>query len=275
MQDTIITMYCLCADLLRALGYKDDPQVHLTSAEVMTVPLVAAAFYGGKIERARTFLIEHGYFTKPLSQSRLNRRLHALPPALWETLLGLLGEVFKQHNPTGEYVLDSLPVPVCDNIRIQRCQLFQGEEHRGYCASKRRYFYGLKVHLVITATGCPIEFVLTPGGTADVSALKLLDLDLPPGATLLSDRAYNDYQEEDLLQEAGAITLHPQRKKGSKRPLPAWLEFLAKPVRQRIETAFSQVTSLFPKHINAVTAQGFILKVTCFLLAFAFQCLQG
>ena len=150
MQDTIITMYCLCADLLRALGYEDDPQVQLTSAEVMTVPLIAAAFYGGKIETARAFLIEHGYFTKPLSQSRLNRRLHALPPEVWETLLGLLGEVFKQHNPTGEYVLDSLPVPVCDNIRIKRCKLFPGEEHRGYCASKRRYFYGLKVHLVIT-----------------------------------------------------------------------------------------------------------------------------
>jgi hypothetical protein len=149
------------------------------------------------------------------------------------------------------------------------------EEHRGYCASKRRYFYGLKVHLVITGNGWPVEFVLTLGGTVDVSALKLLDFDLPPGARLLGDRAYNDYQEEDLLQEVDAITLQPQRKKASKRPLPAWVEYLAKPVRQRIETTFSQVTSLFPKHINAVTAQGFILKVTCFLLVFAFRCLQG
>lgn len=275
MKDSILTMYCLSADLLKAMDYQDDPQTKLSTAEVMTVPLVAAAFFGGKIEWARGFLIEHGYFTQPLSQSRLNRRLHALPPEVWQTLWALLGEVFKQHNPDGAYVLDSLPVPVCDNIRIKRCKLFQGEAHRGYCASKRRYFYGLKVHLVITGSGCPVEFVLTPGGTADVSALKLLDFDLPPGATLLGDRAYNDYQEEDLLQEAGAITLQPQRKKGSKRPLPACLEFLAKPVRQRVETTFSQVTSLFPKHINAVTAQGFILKVTCFLLAFAFQCLQG
>jgi hypothetical protein len=107
--------------------------VQLTSAEVMLVPLVAAAFYGGRIKTARDFLISlisHGYFTQKLSQSRLNRRLHALPPEVWETLMALLSEVFKQHNPSGEYVLDSLPVPVCDNIRIKRCKLFQGEEHR-------------------------------------------------------------------------------------------------------------------------------------------------
>lgn len=275
MQDTILTMYCLCDDLLHALEHRDDPQTKLSTAEVMTVPLVAAAFFGGKIEWARRFLLEHGYCTKPLSQSRLNRRLHALPYELWQTLFGLLGEVFKAHNTSGEYVIDSLPVPVCDNIRIQRCALLQGEEHRGYIASKRRYFFGLKVHLVITGSGWPVEFVLTPGSTADVQALKLLDLDLPPGSLLHGDRAYTDYQEEDLLQEAAAVTLQPQRKKNAKRVLPLWLEFLGKPVRQRIETSFSQLTSRFPKHINAVTAQGFVLKVTCFLLAFAFHCLDG
>ena len=38
----------------------------------------------------------------------------------------------------------------------------------------------------------------------------------------------------------------------------------------RIETSFSQITSLFPRHINAVTPQGFMLKLICFLLAFSF-----
>gem|GEM_PF-3841034 len=45
------------------------------------------------------------------------------------------------------------------------------------------------------------------------------------------------------------------------------------PLRQGIETTFSQVTALFPKPIHAVTAQGFILKIVCFLLAFSFRCL--
>lgn len=272
MQDTIATIYCVCDDLLKALHHQDDPQTKLSSAQVMTVPLVTATFFGGKIEWARRFLLEHGYFQESLSQSRLNRRLHALPLGLWQTLFEVLGQVFKAHNPTQDYVVDSLPIPACDNIRIRRCTLLEGEEHRGYTASKRRYFFGLKVHLLLTGQGQPVEFALTPGSTSDINGFKALPLALPEGSLVHGDRAYTDYTEEDLLQDAGAITLQPQRKKNSKRPWPLCLEFLSKPIRQRVETAFSQVTLRFPKSINAVTAQGFLLKLICFLLAYSFHC---
>lgn len=275
MQDTILTIFCLCDDLLQALDYTDDPQTKLSTAEVMLVPLVAARYHGGKIETAREFLIEHDYLSYPLSQSRLNRRIHAVPLDVWQILFALLGEVFQQNNEKGEFVIDSLPIPACDNIRIRRCKLFQGEKHRGYTASKKRYFWGLKVHMMVTGEGWPVEFVLTPGSVGDVSALKCFHFDLEAGSIVYGDRAYNDYAEEDLLQEAADITLQVQRKKNSKRVLPLWKEFLGKPVRQRIETSFRQITSLFPKHINAVTPRGFMLKLICFLLAFAFQCLQA
>jgi hypothetical protein len=267
MQDTIVTIYCLCDDVLRGLGHQDDPQTRLSSAQVMTVPLVAACFFGGKVERARVFLLEHGYLRQPLSKSRLNRRLHALPWSFWQTLFDLLGEVFKQHNPTTNYTVDSMPIPACDNIRIRRCKLLPQEEHRGYCASKRRYFFGLKVHLLITGQGEPVEFVLTPGATGDLNGLKALPLDVPADSKIHGDRAYTDYKAEDLLQEAADIILQSQRKANSQRPLAPWLEFLAKPVRQRIETTFSQLEALLPKHIHAVTQRGFVLKTMCFLLA--------
>ncbi|MBV9864731.1 MAG: IS982 family transposase [Abitibacteriaceae bacterium] len=272
MQDTILTIYCLCANLLQALAFQDDPQVQLSTAEVLTVPLVAAAFFGGNLNQSRQFLHEQGYCPQMLSESRLNRRLHAVPTELWQTLFGLLGQVFKAHNASATYVVDSLPVPVCDNIRIQRCKLLRGEAHRGYIASKRRYFYGLRVHLLVTATGEPVEFVLAPGATADIEAFKEFALDLPLGSTIYADKAYNDYTWEDVLHAAG-LTLQPQRKKNSKRPLSLCLEFMAYPVRKRIETSFSQLTARFPKHIHAVTPQGFVLKVVCFLLAFSIECL--
>ena len=147
MQDTIVTIYCLCDDMLRGLGHQDDPQARLSSAQVMTVPLVAACFFGGKVERARVFLLEHGYIRQSLSKSRLNRRLHALPLSLWQNVFDLIGTIFKQHNPTCDYTVDSMPIPVCDNPPtawapgIQRCKLLKllpQQEHRGYCASKRR-----------------------------------------------------------------------------------------------------------------------------------------
>ena len=132
----------------------------------MTIPLVAAAFFSGNLEASRSFLDEYGYIKKAISKSRFNRRLHAIDPSLWRTLFDLLAEVFKHNNATQSYVVDSLPVAVCDNIRIRRCKLYPPEKHgkafRGYIVSKRRYFYGLRVHLLVSGAGEPVEFSLWP-----------------------------------------------------------------------------------------------------------------
>lgn len=291
MDHTITTIYCLCEDFLKAIHCRDDPQTRLSTAEVMTIPLVASTFFGGEIERTRRFLYEYGYMPKMISKSHLNRRLHAIEPTLWRVLFELLAQAFiKRNDPERTYAVDSLPVPVCDNIRIRRCRLYplvagghddddddeevppKRKSFRGYIASKRRYFYGLRVHLVVSGAGEPVEFSLAAGSEADVTVFKELELDLPEGSIIWADKAYTDYDYEDLLEEVG-LHLKAQRKKNSKRPLAAWEEFLGKPIRQYIETVFSRLTNFFPKKIHAVTPRGFELKIVCFLLAFSIQCL--
>ena len=226
------------------MSLRDDPQARMTTAEVMTVPLVAAIFFGGNIEHSRRFLAEYGYMKTMLSKSRLNRRLHAIEDGLWQGLFAVLAELFKERNIRGAYVVDSLPVAVCDNIRIRRCKLYPTEEHgeafRGYMVSKRRYFYGLRVHLVTTGAGEPVEFCLAAASEADISLLKEMSLDLPEGSIIHANKGYTDYHYEDLLKEVG-LHLKAQRKKRSKRPMPPWEEFLSKPTRQYIETVFGKV----------------------------------
>ena len=46
MQDNIITIFCLCDDLLQALGHHDDGQTRVSGAEIMCVPLIACAHFG-------------------------------------------------------------------------------------------------------------------------------------------------------------------------------------------------------------------------------------
>lgn len=298
MEDTITTTYCICEEFLKATGHRDDPQARLSIAEVMTIPLVAAAFFGGNIEMARSFLDEYGYIHKAISKGRFNRRLHAIDPSVWEALFSLLSGVFKERSegdgsdddsddgsddgsdgspdPERNYVVDSLPVAVCDNIRIKRCRIYPREEHgeafRGYVASKRRYFYGLRVHLVVSGAGEPVEFSLAAASESDVKVFKEMDLDLPAGAAIHADKGYTDYHYEDLLEEVG-MNLICQRKRNSKRPHSACTEFLAKPIRQYIETVFGELSRTFSRKIHAVTPRGFELKIVCFLLAFSIQCL--
>ena len=108
-------------------------------------------------------------------------------------------------------------------------------EH-GYVASKKRYFYGLRVHIVITKTGEPVEFILAPGAMNDCRVLKQFDLDLPSGSTIYADKSYYGYDYENLVEEAADINLNPLSKKNSKRPIACWSSFLRKYFRKRVET---------------------------------------
>src|SRR5438445_13017343 len=68
--------------------------------------------------------------------------------------------------------------------------MYSDEHFRGYQASKKRYFYGLKIHLMVTQAGQPVECFLTHGGFGDVDALKYYAYELPDGAVIYADRAY-------------------------------------------------------------------------------------
>ena len=91
--------------------------------------------------------------------------------------------------------------------------------------------------------------------------------ELPDGSIIYADKAYNDYEIEDLLQEVDHITLMPMRKKNSKRALSPSVTFVQRYHRKRVETAGSLIEQLLPKSIHAVTSQGFELKVALFVIA--------
>jgi hypothetical protein len=61
-----------------------------------------------------------------------------------------LSDLCKGLNLENEYVMDSFPVAVFDNIRISRSRLVKSEHLRGRAASKGRCFYGFQVQVIAT-----------------------------------------------------------------------------------------------------------------------------
>jgi hypothetical protein len=191
MDTQIVAVFCLCDDLLKALHHHEDPQCQMKDTEVMTAAIVAMLYFRGNFRLAYQFLWEYGYMPNMVSRSRFNRRLHCIAD-LFLTLFLQLSENWKELNERSTYVLDSYPIAVCDNYRIPRCRLYAGEEWRGYIPSKKRYFYGVRVHILITELGHPVEFFLAPASMSETTALSRYDLDIPVGAWLTGDKAYND-----------------------------------------------------------------------------------
>lgn len=265
MENEIIIVYCLSDDYLKEVGHRENSQCQVSDAEILTTALVAVLYFSGNFALAQRSLAQSAYFGKRLSRSRFSRRLHRIKEHLL-TFMALLAAIWKERNQDQIYILDSFPIPVCDNYRIRRCRIYQEEAFRGYQASKKRYFYGLKLHLLITDKGEPVEFFFTPGSFNDTSELPWFDFDLPEGAVVLGDKAYNLYWLEDVLAEAG-ISLYPIRKKNSQRPLEPWQYGLNALHRKQVETTGSLLERLLPKHIHATSASSFELKVVLFVLA--------
>ena len=272
MQIQIITIYVVCDTFLKQRGHRDHAQAQMTQAEVMTTALVAAWLFAGNHRHACDLLREQGYIPAMLGESRFNRRLHRITYDDWQGVLTLLA---RQYAAT-TFVIDSCPVPVCQPVRAQRRKLYHdpnaaiaGDAYKGYCAAKDAWYYGLKVHVVVAASGRPVEVLPLCGCSADLTGMKEMTLDLPDGATLYGDKAYNDYGYEERLQTERKLTLLPIRKDNSKRPHEPDVATRIGKGRKRIETTFSQINAWLARRIAAVTDAGFESKVMATFVAYA------
>jgi hypothetical protein len=99
-----------------------------------------------------------------LGKSRYNRRLHRATPLL-RRLFGRLALTCKRSAEEDIYLVDSFPAKASDNIRISQTRLYRAEggpdeDFRGHIASKRQYFLGVKIHLLVAVEGNPVETFL-------------------------------------------------------------------------------------------------------------------
>ena len=266
--DKVIKIFCLIDDLLKGIGHKEDVRIKVSDSEVITTSIVSALYFGGHQDNARGFMQMTGLCPQMLDKSRFNRRLHRLEPLLF-SLFFQIGQYLKDIMGADSYVIDSFPVAVCDNIRISRSKILKGKQWRGKQSSMRRYFYGVKVQVLTTGQGIPVEFGFVPGCESDVQALKKLPLSVAPESCIYGDAAYTDYSVEDDMLEADGVHLKISRKSNSKRPDEPCARFLKEQNRKRIETTFSGIKSLFLRKIHAVNLKGFLIKILMFIFAYS------
>lgn len=273
MSEKVIAIYCFLDDFFLETKHPGSvkPQANpkVPDSIVLTTAIISARFFGGNQASAMLYMADKQGVVM-LEKSAFNRRLHRLAPVL-SSLFYYLADIFKALNLSSQYLIDSFPVAVCDNIRISRSKLVKGEAYRGKSASKRRFFYGFRIQLVTTVAGQPVQFFMLPGALVDVTALQMMHLNLPAHSEVFGDSGYTDYEQETLYAHCEQIQLQIQRRSNSKQPDQPWQAAYKKQMRQRIEQVFSQITMRFPKKIHAVTENGFLIKIVLFLLAYTLE----
>jgi hypothetical protein len=263
-KDKIISIFCLIDDILQGINHVEDVRRQVSDSEIILTAIVSSTSFYGNHSSAIKFMKQYGFIPNMLDKSRFNRRLHKVGKLLYE-LFEIVSSYYKDLCCELHYIIDSFPVAVCNNMRIANCKILNNKRWRGYTASMRNYFYGVKVQLLTTKDGIPIAFHFTSGKTGDAKALgKMIDK-LPVEASLYGDSAYTDYGLEDIALERKCIFLKIQRKSNAKRIDTLEQKYEKLKMRKRVETAISDIKKMFPRTIHAVTLEGFLIKLTLFV----------
>lgn len=259
----VVTVFVVFDDLVGALLVPPPQRRKMTPAEIMTVAVVAARYFNNNLERALIIMRQTGFIPKErcLSISRFNRQLHQHADFLGFCLETLL-EVARHAEA---FIIDSMPLPVCKRKRGRRCRKVRGRDFYGYCAAKKEKFFGWRLHLICTPQGFPAAFEMLPGSYHDLTPIYDLTAELPEGASLYGDKAYNDAPAETLLADDG-LRLIPIRKKNMEPHSWSDAEALTQ-YRKGVETVNSQLESMGIARLRARTNEGFQIKVQASLIA--------
>ena len=148
----------------------------------------------------------------------------------------------------------------------QRSELAGWAEYR-YCASHSRYFWGLRLHLLATASGLPITWALAPAkeDERDIALDMMANAGIPrQGQIIIGDKGYRQASFNNTLNKAGITLIRPATKSEKPRPGHRFL----RPFRQIIESINNTLKAqLDPERHGGRTKAGVIARVTQRLLA--------
>jgi hypothetical protein len=266
MEQRIITVYCLIDEYLKAIGVEDDVRAVVSNAEVLLIGYIAVSDFAGNYHKA------HEYFCmmrwcKMLEYSRFVRRLNDLENVI-ERLFLWLGDLFTKLDGDKIYSVDSFPVELCQINREKRSNLWRAPELKGFNASKCKFFYGMKVHMVVTTDKLPVRCYISPGSMHDVKAAYKLLPQLPAPSLTIGDKGYVSQKLSEFLKPFG-IELSPIGRRNMKKDKDY---FMKRKIRKGVETAFSVITAKFGKVIKATSIGGFLTKLKLFLTAYSIDC---
>lgn len=253
--------------MMQAFNIKDDIRSKTTNAEILSVAYMAMIDFRGNYRKAHLYAMGLKLI-KPLDYSRFIRRVNQLQETI-EILFAVLGSFFQKVHNLAIYAIDSFPVEMCQIQREKRCRLWQQPELKGYNASKRKYFYGFKVHLIATTNKEPVLCTISCGKEHDIDVAYPLISQLPKGSINIGDKGYVSARLEQELSKLGIDhkPIYRANQNIADVELPT-----KKRLRKSIETLFSTITERFGKVIKATSINGFLTKLKMHLLAYQLEC---
>ena len=236
----------------------------LSMSEIMTILI---AFQASNYRTFKHFYLHlrthhRGEFPHLVAYHRFVALIpRATMPLFAYLMMRCLGQV------TGIGFVDSTPIRVCSNKRINRHKVFDGLAARG--KSTVGWFYGFKLHLIINDRGELLAFNLTPGNVDDRQPVPAMAKDL--WGKLFGDKGYISQKLFEQLLTRG-VKLVTSIRKNMKNKLMDLQEKLLLRKRSLIETVNDQLKNICQvEHTRHRSPANFLAHLIAGLTAYTKQ----
>lgn len=241
---------------------RPGPEGKITDAELIALA-VAQASTGESSDRKFLGMIAYrlpGWFAHLPDQTQYNRRLRRLAPYIVMVQLELAELI-----SSGETRLADGTLIGCANYAgCASHSHFAGAAGYGFCPSKSRFYWGMRLVLVTDETGVPLGYDLVQPGEGEREPLFRL-AQAHPGSTLFADKGFWGAEYERTIELISAQLITPERHRLGERP-PA--EVAKATIRLVIESVFANLKRQMrlEEHL-AKTLGGLVQRVAQRLLA--------
>lgn len=272
----IVTVFCQVDDFCKVFEPKFNQQMLasgqrkrikpslMSRSEVMTILI---CFHRSGFRNLKTFYnsMIGGYrrrdFPDLLSYNRfveLQRDALMLLGAFMQVRLG---------NCSGISFVDSTKIAVCNNLRIKQNKVFAELARRGKTSTG--WFYGFKIHLMVSDSGEVLAWQITLGNVDDRKPVEKMSKRL--WGKLFGDKGYISKELSKLLGEQN-VQLVTKIKKNMKNKFVPFFDRLMLRKRAIIESVIDQLKNISQvEHTRHRSVWNFYGNIVAGLIAYTFQ----
>jgi hypothetical protein len=241
---------------------RPGPEGKITDAELIALAVAQAAM-GESSDRKFLGMIGYrlpGWFDHLPDQTQYNRRLRRLTPYIVMVQLGLAELIAGEETRLADGTL----IGCANYAGCASHSHFAGEAGYGYCPSKSRFYWGMRLVLVTDENGVPLGYDLVEPGEGEREPLFRL-AQAHPGTTLFADKGFWGAEYESTVELLSVALITPDRHRLGERPAA---EVAKATIRLVIESVFANLKGQMRlEEHRAKTPGGLLQRVAQRLLA--------